>query len=122
MAADEFQLYDLRVEVISSGDGRPMVCKHRVGDYFTVTDDDLITIPAGMHFPLYPLAALLPLLPAKQRALNANDWMFTDTIIACPDPYCGGQFRITRGAAQTYRHSEQTRAPIEGNANLTGVK
>jgi uncharacterized repeat protein (TIGR04076 family) len=120
MAADEYQLYDLRVEVVSAGDGRPMVCKHRLGDYFTVTDDDLITIPAGMHFPLYPLAALLPLLPAKQRLLSKYDWMFTDTVIACPDPYCGGRFRITRGELRSYRHSEQTRAPLDPTDNAAG--
>ncbi len=119
-AADEFQLYDLRVEVIASGDGRPMVCSHRVGDYFTVTDDDLITIPAGMRFPLYPLAALLPLLPAKQRPLSKNDWMFTDTVIACPDPYCGGRFRITREGLKTYRHSEQTLAPLNSGDSAEG--
>jgi uncharacterized repeat protein (TIGR04076 family) len=120
MAADEFKLYDLRVEVVSSGDGRPMVCKHRLGDYFTVTEDDLITIPAGMHFPLYPLAALLPLLPAKQRELSKNDWMYTDTVIACPDPYCGGRFRITRGELRTYRHSEQTLAPLNADDTNAG--
>ena len=110
---DEFQLYDLRVEVLASADGRPLVCKHRVGDYFTLTDDDLITFPPGVRFPIYPLAALLPLLTAKQRAFNRNDWMYTDSVIACPDPYCGGRFRISRGELRTYRHSEQTVAPRE---------
>lgn len=108
---DQYQLYDLRVDVISSDDGRPMVCKHAVGDYFTVTDDDLIGFPPGVRFPMYSLAAILPLLSAKQRELSKNDWMYTDTVIACPDPYCGGRFRITRGEARTYRHSEQTLAP-----------
>ena len=112
---DEFQLYDLRVEVESSNDGKPMVCRHNVGDYFTLTDDDLIAIPAGISFPLYPLAAILPLLPAKQRMLNPNDWMATDAVIACPDPNCGGRFRISRGELRTYRHSEQTVVGREGN-------
>lgn len=107
-ADDEFQLFDLKVEVLSSGDGRPMVCRHNVGDYFEVIDDDLLRIPEGMTFPIYPLAAILPLLPAKQRRLDANDWMATDSLIACPDPHCGGVFRITRGELRTYRHSEQT--------------
>jgi uncharacterized repeat protein (TIGR04076 family) len=111
-ADDEYQLYDLRVEVIQSSDGRPMVCKHRAGDYFTVTDDDLIAFPPGVRFPLYSLGAILPLLSAKQRELNKNDWMYTDTVIACPDPYCGGQFKILRGERRTYRHSENTLAPL----------
>lgn len=112
---DEFQLYDLRVEVEASGDGKPMVCRHNVGDHFTLTDDDLISIPPGISFPLYPLAAILPLLPAKQRQLSPNDWMATDAVIACPDPNCGGRFRITRGDLRTYRHSEQTLVGLDGN-------
>lgn len=113
MHDDEYELYDLRVEVVASGDGKPMVCRHVVGSYFTVTDDDLIEFPPGVRFPLYSLAAILPLLPAKQRETHRNDWMTTDAIIACPDPNCGGRFRITRGAKRTYRHSEQTVVPLE---------
>jgi uncharacterized repeat protein (TIGR04076 family) len=109
---DEFQLHDLRVEVIQSDDGKPMVCRHNVGDYFTVTEDDLLSIPAGQTFPMYSLAAILPLLPAKQRPLQANDWMGTDAIIACPDPNCGGRFLIKRGELKTYRHSEVTVTPL----------
>lgn len=109
---DEFQLHDLRVEVIQSDDGKPMVCRHNVGDYFTVTEDDLLSIPAGQTFPMYSLAAILPLLPAKQRPLQANDWMGTDAIIACPDPNCGGRFLIKRGELKTYRHSEMTVTPL----------
>jgi uncharacterized repeat protein (TIGR04076 family) len=108
MHDDQYELYDLKVEVIASDDGKPMVCKHKLGDYFTVTDDDLIEFPAGVRFPMYPLAAILPLLPAKQRELDKNDWMSTDAIIACPDPNCGGRFLITRGEKRVYRHSEQT--------------
>lgn len=111
-ANDEFPLYDLRVEVVEPRDGRPMVCRHNPGDYFTVTDDDLITFPPGVSFPLFALAALLPLLAAKTRELHPNDWMATDTDIACPDPHCGGLFRITQGARRIYRHSEQTLVPI----------
>jgi uncharacterized repeat protein (TIGR04076 family) len=112
-ASDEFPLYDLRVEVRAAEDGRPMVCKHQVGDFFTVTDDDLISFPPGVSFPLFPLAALLPLLAAKTRELHPNDWMTTDTDIACPDPHCGGIFRISQETRRIYRHSEQTRVPLE---------
>jgi uncharacterized repeat protein (TIGR04076 family) len=110
---DEYTLYDLRVEVISSNDGRPMVCAHKVGDHFTLTKDDQLSLPPGQSFPLYPLAMLLPLLTAKQRAFNKNDWIYTDSVIACPDPNCGGLFKITRGPLQTYRHSEMTLVPLD---------
>ncbi|MBP7549753.1 MAG: TIGR04076 family protein, partial [Gemmatimonadaceae bacterium] len=66
----------------------------------------------GQSFPLYPLAAILPLLPAKQRMTHANDWMTTDAEVACPDPLCGGRFRITRTGTSTWRHGEVTRVPL----------
>ena len=106
---DEFTLYDLRVEVVA-GD-RPMVCDHAEGDYFELSGENL-TLPAGQSFPIYPLAALLPLLPAKQRATEDNDWMTTDMEVACPDPHCGGRFRITRTGTRTFRHSDVTVVPL----------
>jgi len=59
------------------------------------------------------LAALLPLLPAKQRETHPNDWMTTDAEVACPDPYCGGRFRITRIGKRIFRHSEVTLVPLD---------
>ncbi len=109
MADDEFTLYDLRVEVIA-GD-RPMVCNHKAGDYFTLSGEDL-AFPPGQTFPLYPLAALLPLLPAKQRPTDPSDWMSTDAEVACPDPHCGARFRIIRTGTRVFRHGAVTRVPL----------
>jgi uncharacterized repeat protein (TIGR04076 family) len=81
-ADDSFTLFDLRVEVIATD--RPMVCNHPAGDWFELVGENL-RFPPGQTFPLYPLAALLPLLPAKQRPTHRNDWMTTDAEIACPD-------------------------------------
>ena len=106
---DEFNLYDLRVEVVA-GEGE-MVCHHRVGDFFELRGEEL-SLPAGQSFSVYALAALLPLLPAKQRRTADNDWMTTDTDIACPDPNCGARFRITRIGESTFRHSEVTVVPL----------
>ena len=108
-ADDTFTLYDLRVEVVA-GD-REMVCNHRVGDWFELSGENL-SFPPGQTFPLYPLAALLPLLPAKQRPTHPNDWMTTDAEVACPDPHCGAVFRITRIGERTFRHGEVTRVPL----------
>jgi len=102
---DTFRLYDLRVEIIATD--RPMVCGHKAGDWFEVQGESL-HFPGGQAFSLYALAALLPLLPAKQRPTDDNDWMTTDTDIACPDPNCGARFRITRTGLRTFRHSEVT--------------
>ena len=106
---DTFTLYDLRVEVVATD--RPMVCNHRPGDYFELSGENL-SFPAGQTFPLYPLAALLPILPAKQRMTDPADWMTTDTLIACPDPNCGALFRITRTGTSTFRHGEVTTVPM----------
>ena len=106
---DRFELHDLRVEVVA-GD-RPMVCGHRVGDWFEVSGENL-TLPPGQAFSIYALAALLPLLPAKQRPTAANDWMTTDAEVACPDPHCGARFRITRVRTSTFRHAEVTAVPL----------
>lgn len=112
--ADAFELYDLRVEVVA-GDA-PMVCDHREGEYFEVIGE-MIVFPEGRRaFPMYPLAALLPLLPAKQRMTAPTDWMTTDAEIACPDPHCGARFRITRTGKRVFRHSETTLVPLPDGA------
>jgi uncharacterized repeat protein (TIGR04076 family) len=108
-ASDEFTLYDLRVEVV--GKRGQMVCNHKVGDYFELSGENL-SLPPGQTFPIYPLAALLPLLPARQRETHPNDWMTTDTEIACPDPHCGALFRISRTGKRTFRHSEVSAVPL----------
>ncbi len=106
---DSFTLFDLRVEVIATD--RPMVCGHAAGDWFTLVGENL-RFPDGQSFPIYPLAALLPLLPAKQRPTHPNDWMTTDADIACPDPHCGARFRITRTGTTTFRHGDVTLVPL----------
>ena len=106
-----FTLYDLRVEVVATA--RPMVCDHRAGEFFLVVGEKLVFPEDGRRsFPLYPLAALLPLLPAKQRATAASDWMTTDEEVACPDPHCGARFRITRIGERSFRHADTSAVPL----------
>lgn len=88
-----------------------MICNHRPGDWFELRGENL-SLPPGQTFPLYSLAALLPLLPAKQRETHPHDWMTTDSVIACPDPNCGGRFRITRVGRSLFRHSDVTAVPL----------
>jgi uncharacterized repeat protein (TIGR04076 family) len=106
---DVFELYDVRVDVIAGE--RPMVCSHRIGHAFDVRGENLV-FPGQSTFSMYALAAILPLLPAKQRDTHRNDWMTTDGDIACPDPNCGARFRITRTARRSFRHSEVTVVPL----------
>ena len=109
MSSDTFTLWDLRVTVVATE--RPMVCGHRAGESFEVSGENL-SLPPGQAFSIYALAALLPLLPAKQRATHPNDWMTTDAEIACPDPNCGARFRIERVGERTFRHGEVTAVPL----------
>ena len=106
---DSFELWDLRVEVVATD--RPMVCAHAAGDYFLLSGETL-RLPPGQGFPIYPLAALLPLLPAKQRPTHPHDWMTTDAEVACPDPHCGARFRITRTGLRRFSHAEVTAVPL----------
>jgi uncharacterized repeat protein (TIGR04076 family) len=118
---DAFVLYDLKVEVVATE--RPMICNHKAGDSFELKGENL-SLPPGQTFPLYPLAAILPLLPAKQRVTHPHDWMTTDAEIACPDPHCGGRFRITRTGMSTFHHGEVTAVPLKraGAARRSRVK
>jgi len=105
-----FRLFDLRIEVEKAKD-RPMICNHKVGDFFELRGENLF-LPPGQTFPLYPLAAILPLLPAKQRHTHPHDWMTTDAVIACPDPNCGGRFRILRTGTTVFKHADVTAVPL----------
>jgi len=107
-----FELYDIRVVVVGCQPGKRMVCNHPIGSYFDVCGEEL-SLPAGQSFPIYPLAALLPLIPAKQRETHAHDWMTTDTLIACPDPNCGGLFEIQRVGRRTFYHDDVTVVPLK---------
>jgi uncharacterized repeat protein (TIGR04076 family) len=106
---DEFTLYDLRVEVVLRPGGG-FVCGHREGEAFRVSGEDLV-FEAGASFSFYVLSALLPLLAAKQRLTDENDWMTSDSDIACPDPNCGALFRITRTGTRVFSHADVTRTP-----------
>lgn len=107
---DGFYLYDLKVEV-SRHVGK-MVCNHTIGDYFEVSGEN-ISIPPEKTFSMYALAALLPLLPAKQRETHPNDWMTTDEEVACPDPNCGARFKITRTRKTLFKHSAVSAVPLK---------
>jgi uncharacterized repeat protein (TIGR04076 family) len=103
-----FWLYDLRIETILQG--RVPVCRHIEGDVFTVEGENLV-FQKGQRVSMYALAALLPLLPAKQRETPSQDWMSSDAEVACPDPHCGGRFRITRTGKRWFTHGETTGLP-----------
>ena len=102
----KFELYDLRVTVEEIR-GRS-VCGMAVGDYFELVESSKLRIPEGKHFCIYALNAVLPLLPAKQRQLDENDWLETDTLVACPDPEEQLIMRIERIGRRELDHDELT--------------
>jgi len=102
----KFQLYDLRITV-DSIEGRS-VCGLEVGDYFEVIESSKLIIPDGKHFCIYALSAVLPMIPAKQRQLDANDWLEQDIYVSCPDPEERLILRIERIAKRTMDSEELT--------------
>jgi uncharacterized repeat protein (TIGR04076 family) len=106
---DSFELYDLKVEVRAPA-GAKLYCGAKPGDYFELKGE-MLTLPPGQGFSIYSLGALLPLLAAKQRPTDRNDWMSTDADVACPDPNCPSRFHITRTGKRRFRHAETTAVP-----------
>ncbi|MBL4785652.1 MAG: TIGR04076 family protein [Cohaesibacteraceae bacterium] len=106
--AQEYWLYDLKVETVV-GDRSP-VCRHIEGEFFLVEGETLV-FSQPTKISMYALAALLPLLPAKQRQTDIADWMSTDAEVACPDPHCGGRFRITRTRKRNFTNAGTTGLP-----------
>jgi uncharacterized repeat protein (TIGR04076 family) len=102
----DMELYDLRVTV-DSIEGRP-VCGLAVGDYFELTNSSQLRLPDGGHFCVYALAAVLPLLPAKQRQLPEADWLERESLVACPDPAERLIMRITRTGRRPLRSADLT--------------
>jgi uncharacterized repeat protein (TIGR04076 family) len=111
-ADDSFELWDLRVEVVCPP-GERVMCGAVPGDHFELRGE-MLYLPPGQGFSIYSLAALLPLLPAKQRMTHANDWMTSDADVACPDPNCPTRLRITRTGKRRFSHAETTRVPLPG--------
>ncbi len=109
-ADDGFELWDLRVEVVAP-EGAKIWCGANPGDHFELRGE-MLHLPPGQGFSIYSLAAILPLLAAKQRMTDPNDWMSTDAEVACPDPNCPSRLRITRTARRRFRHAETTAVPL----------
>jgi uncharacterized repeat protein (TIGR04076 family) len=110
-AGDDFELYDLRVEV-TAPEGGAIYCGARPGDHFELRGE-MLHLPPGQGFSIYSLAAVLPLLAAKQRPTDRHDWMTSDTEIACPDPHCSTKLRITRLGRRRFSHADTTAVPLD---------
>ncbi|WP_019994474.1 TIGR04076 family protein [Aureimonas ureilytica] len=107
---DRFELFDLRVEVVVP-EGGPVYCGAKPGDHFELRGE-MLHLPPGQGFSIYSIAAVLPLLAAKQRPTHRNDWMTSDAEVACPDPNCATRLRITRLRPRAFSHAETTAVPL----------
>jgi uncharacterized repeat protein (TIGR04076 family) len=107
---DFFDLYDLRVDVVIPPGAR-VLCGAQPGDHFFL-HGEMLHLPPGQGFSIYSLAAVLPLLAAKQRPTHPADWMTTDAEIACPDPNCPTRLRISRLGLRRFRHADTTAVPL----------
>ncbi len=114
MAEDTFELHDLKVEVVIP-EGARVYCGAKPGDHFELRGE-MLHLPPGQGFSIYSLAAVLPLLAAKQRPTHRADWMTTDAEVACPDPNCPSRLRITRMARRVFRHADTTAVPLTEGA------
>ena len=91
---DKFELWDLRIEVV--GEQSDMVCNHTAGDYFELSGENL-TFPEGRPVSVYALAAILPLLPAKQRMTRAAGDVVIDDLARLGRPLGFGLDGGSRG-------------------------
>ena len=105
-----FELYDLKVEVIVPP-GAQVLCGARAGDWFELRGE-MLYLPPGQGFSIYSLAAIMLLLPPKQRVLDPYDWMDSDSDVACPDPNCPSILRITRLGKRRFERSATTATPL----------
>jgi uncharacterized repeat protein (TIGR04076 family) len=112
--SETFQLWDLRITIQEIRG--TCTCGHQVGDSFALEGGQLSMPGPNASFCVYALQSTLPLLPAKQRPLQAADWMQTDTQVVCPDPLCGVVMRIERTTARTVRHSDVSAVPLPSSA------
>jgi len=106
---DSFELFDLRVEVVAPPGAR-LLCGARAGDWFELRGE-MLHLPPGQGFSIYSLAAVLPLLAAKQRETHRNDWLTSDAEVACPDPNCPSRLRITRIGRRRFSHAAVSAVP-----------
>lgn len=111
---ESFELYDLKIEV-HQNENKSMICNHKKGSHFFLYGESIV-FPKNITFPIYCLASLIPILPVKQRQTDPADWVSTDEYIACPDPNCGGLFKIIRlPKKRIFNHKDVTIVPMKKN-------
>jgi uncharacterized repeat protein (TIGR04076 family) len=101
-----YSLYDL--EIVTAGDPATFNCSHVVGQGLVARGENISFKPGTTQFSHYALATLVPYIAAKQRAVDAADWMTYESEIRCPDPACGARFVLKQLGKATYDYSPPT--------------
>ena len=109
-AEPSFELYDLKVEIVAPSDGR-ILCGAKPGDSFEV-HGEVLQFRQNQSISLNSLAAMLPLLQAKQLPGDANDRMAPEELSVCADPECCAKMRITRLGRRGFARSATTATPL----------
>jgi uncharacterized repeat protein (TIGR04076 family) len=60
-------------------------CGLEVGDYFEVGPEGL-SLPEGKGFCFFAIASVAPLLNGRLDAPDADAWLASRPLVACPDP------------------------------------
>ena len=84
------------------------MCGLKVGDSFEVRESSKLILPEGQHFCIFALSAVIPLLPAKMRQMDHNDWLEKDVFVSCPDPEEQLVMKIERIQQRTMDSAELT--------------
>ena len=108
---DVFELFDLRVEAVVPP-GAKVYCGARDGDYFELKGE-MLTLPPGQGVSIYSLAAVLPLLAAKQRptaSQRLDDQRRRDRLPRSRTARAG--CASSAPGLRRFRHSETTAVPL----------
>ncbi len=109
-AQPSFELYDLKIEIVAQPGGR-ILCGAKPGDSFEV-HGEVLQFRQNQSISLSSLAAILPLLPARQRVCDANERTASHELIPCAHPGCCTQMRITRLGRRRILRGATTVAPL----------
>lgn len=106
----KYTLYDL--EIVTIGDPQTFNCSHQLGETLVIRGENVLFKKGTTKFSHYAFASLIPYIAAKQRTDKTDDWMFSESDVACPDPHCGARFRFKRVGQRVYDYT-----PRESAAN-----
>jgi uncharacterized repeat protein (TIGR04076 family) len=118
MLSSKFNLYKLKITLRHTKDNRQAYSIQPDGSYFFMSGENLVFSGNVNSVPLYALAALMPLLPAKQRPTDPVDWITTDCVVADPDPHSGIEYHIERLELETFERSSVTATKVKEKNNV----